>query len=94
MKRYGVGHVVIEDRTYPEGPLRCLQTLVTGSDFELVQRIPILSLDHRLRRATLSIYRIAHPVPAAEDARLGISEPLMNGAVGVPVGDLLTRREP
>jgi hypothetical protein len=92
LQQYGVGHVVIEDRPYPDGPLRWLQEIVETPSFTLRRRIPIESNDLRLSGATLSVYEFNERVPAARDAALSIGVPLMNGSIQVPLSDL-TRRQ-
>jgi hypothetical protein len=91
LSRYGVGHVVIEDRPYPDGPLRWLQETVEAPSFELRRRIPIQSSDARLTGSTLSIYQFNDRVPAAHDAALSIGVPLMNGTIQVLLADLIQK---
>ena len=91
LRRYGVGYVVLEDRAYPDGPLRWLQEIVRTEDFVLRRRIPIASSDLRLTAATLSIYEFQHATHADASATLDIGVPLMNGAVAVRLADLIRR---
>lgn len=92
LKRYGVGYVVVEDRTYPEGPLRWLQDVVQTPDFDLRRRLPIVSSDRRMTEATLSIYEYRGLTPADPDATLAIDLPVMNDRIQLRLADLLTRR--
>lgn len=89
LQKYGVGYVVIEDRPFPDGPLRWLQNMVQTSDFAMRKRIPIKSTDLRMDGATLSIYEYKARVPAAADVSLSIGVPLMNGVIQVPLADLV-----
>jgi len=89
LREYGVGHVVIEDTTYPAGPLRWLQDIVRTGDFELKERIPLVSNDRRLTDATLSVYAYNGTVPALRSATLSINVPLMNDRIQVRLGDLI-----
>lgn len=92
LRRYGVGYVVIEDRDYPEGPLRWLQDAVRTSDFERRIQIPIKSLDRRLANATLSVHEFMGSGPADPDASISIDVPLMGDRILVPIADLLSSR--
>jgi hypothetical protein len=89
MKRYGVGYVVMEDRDYPEGPLRWLQEVVATPDFALVVRLPINTTDRRLRGQTVSIYEFKARQAGDPDADLSLGVPLMNDQISVKLGDLV-----
>lgn len=93
LKRYGVGYVVVEDGTYPEGPLRWLQDVVQTPDFELRERFAIESGDRRLRQATLSVYAYLGRTPADADASLSMDIPVVTEHVQVRLADLIGERQ-
>jgi 4-amino-4-deoxy-L-arabinose transferase-like glycosyltransferase len=88
MKRYGVGYVVIEDRPYPDGPLRWLQEIVQTPEFERRRRFAIESDDRRMKGATLSVYEYRGRTPAETDASLAIDMPVVAKSIEVRLADL------
>jgi hypothetical protein len=91
LERFGVGYVVIErhdDRPYPDGPLRWLENLAAGDEFELVANILVSSSDRRMAHAFVSVYRYKGETRAADDAVVSISVPAMNDRIGVRLRDL------
>jgi 4-amino-4-deoxy-L-arabinose transferase-like glycosyltransferase len=93
LQRYGVGYVVIEDRAYPDGPLRWLQQIVQTTAFELRNRIQLESGDRRLEGATLSVYAYRAARPADRNATLSMNIPMMDDSIQVPLRDLIVTKQ-
>lgn len=91
LKRFGVGYVVIENRPYPEGPLRWLEDAVRGDDFDHRLTVPIDSRARRMAGATVSVYEYRGRVPADPDAPLDMRIFHMNETIALRMGQLIGR---
>jgi hypothetical protein len=91
LKRFGVGYVVIENRPYPDGPLRWLEDAVRGDDFDHRLTVPIESRARRMAGATVSVYEYRGRVPADPHAPLDMRILHMNGTIQLRMGQLIRR---
>ena len=89
LRRYGVGYVVLEDHSYPAGPLRWLQDATKTPEFKLRHRIDIKSNDRRLGGSSISIYEYLARAPADPTAILTMNLPLVQRTLEVPLADLI-----
>jgi hypothetical protein len=94
LQRNGVGYVVIEGATYPDGPLRWLQDVVKTDDFRLRLQVPIESRDRRVQRAMISVYEYTARMPADRSTPVSINIPVANDRIEVTLGDLLESATP
>jgi hypothetical protein len=91
LRRFGVGHIVIEETTYPEGPLTWLRELLETDQFVLRRRIPLKTSDRRLQNTSLAIYEYRERTAADRDAVIQMNIPLVDRSIAMRVGDLLEK---
>jgi hypothetical protein len=94
MRRFGVGHVVIEETTYPEGPLTWLQEVLQTDQFVLRRRIPLETTDRRLAGTSLAVYEYRGHTAADRDAIIQMNIPLVGRSIAMRIGDLLEKPSP
>jgi hypothetical protein len=94
MRRFGVGHVVIEETRYPEGPLTWLQEVLKTDQFVLRRRIPLETTDRRLAGTSLAVYEYRGQTAADRDAIIQMNIPLVGRSIAMRVGDLLEKPSP
>ena len=92
MRKFGVGHVVVEDRRSESKVQNWLLDDLKTSRYVERLRLPIDSASGRLKNTSLVVYEVANATLAAPDARLDIRLPLVSQQIDIPLSDLIDRK--
>jgi hypothetical protein len=92
LQRFGVQHVVVEERRAGPAALRLLHEELATDRFREVRRFPIESRDLQARDLDLVIYEYTDARPADPNAELEIDLPLANREIRLRIGDLVRQR--
>jgi len=86
---FGTCYIVLEEMPYRADALQWLWQEIKKDTFVLRRKIPIQSMDRRLRGVVLGIYEYKDCGPPRENAVLKMNLPLVNSSITIPFADLI-----
>ena len=86
---FGTCYIVLEEMPYQADALKWLWQETKKDTFVLRRKIPIQSMDRRLRGVVLGIYEYKDCGPPRHNAVLKMDLPLVNSSITIPFANLI-----
>lgn len=92
LRTFGTRYVVIEDRPSQSQVLEWLRETLRSRRFAERRRLPIGTVDPRLRGTSLAVYEFLDAAPPQPGAVLSIDLPIVQRSLSVSLADLIDRK--